>query len=703
MSFLGPIPLALWGYLAAAAALLAVGAYIIKMRRRRFEVPFSKLWTRVLEQRDASSLWKQLRRWLSLALILLVLALILFAALDPTLGASDRRARSVVILLDASASMKATDGAPDGEAELTRLDAAKRRAQELVDGLGGGDLAMVVKVDGQATPLSRFTGDGPRLRKVIEDVTASDTPADLPRALAAAADALRDRKNPLVVLISDGAFPEAQLALARLGPAPAGAAPGEPTPAEAAPGEPAPAEAGAMPAGAEPADADAPAWSARDLATVDLRGIDARFLGVGRRADNAGIVAFNVRRYVANKAAYEVFLELQNFGSDPQQRRLTLYNGDTAVDVREVTLQPGQRRREIYRELPGGEDNRLRATLHPIEGGAGDPLPLDDEAYALLPARKKQKVLLVTEDNLYLEGAVMIYDNIEPAKLTPAEYDADPAVAARFDVVIFDEHTPAVAPPPPTHLLYFHPSGDSSPVRIARSLARPRVNEIDEDHPVMRWVNLSDVSFDRAEVFAPEAARGESTLAASVRAPIAVAKREAGRKIVAFGFSLPAPGRADATDLPLRVAFPLLLVNALDWFAGDEADLLTTYATGRRERVALDGATGSGEIAVVDPAGARTSAPVLDGQAAFYASRVGFYRLERTDGAPLSLELAANLASPSESDIAPASKLALGGQALAAPEPFAPSRSQQLWLGLVLLAALLIGLEWITYHRRVTV
>lgn len=49
MSFLGPIPLALWGYLAAAAALLAVGAYIIKMRRRRFEVPFSKLWTRVFE------------------------------------------------------------------------------------------------------------------------------------------------------------------------------------------------------------------------------------------------------------------------------------------------------------------------------------------------------------------------------------------------------------------------------------------------------------------------------------------------------------------------------------------------------------------------------------------------------------------------------------------------------------------------------
>ena len=49
MSFLGPISLGLWAWCAVGAAALAVGAYIIKMRRRRFEVPFSQLWKRVLE------------------------------------------------------------------------------------------------------------------------------------------------------------------------------------------------------------------------------------------------------------------------------------------------------------------------------------------------------------------------------------------------------------------------------------------------------------------------------------------------------------------------------------------------------------------------------------------------------------------------------------------------------------------------------
>src|SRR5439155_16807424 len=153
----------------------------------RFEVPFAQLWRRVLEQKDANALWKQLKRLISLLFVLAILAIVLFAALDPTLGAVDRKARSVVILLDSSASMKAMDGDKDGK--QSRIDIAKQKAKRLVDGMGGGDVAMVMRVDGQATPMSRFSGDGPMLDKVIDGISASDTPADLPRALGAAADA----------------------------------------------------------------------------------------------------------------------------------------------------------------------------------------------------------------------------------------------------------------------------------------------------------------------------------------------------------------------------------------------------------------------------------------------------------------------------------------------------------------------------------
>jgi len=129
----------------------------------------------------------------------------------------------------------------------------------------------------------------------------------------------------------------------------------------------------------------------------------------------------------------------------------------------------------------------------------------------------------------------------------------------------------------------------------------------------LRWVTLSDVYMDRSDAFVPDPRKGESTLAFSVTDSIIAAKRDGKRKILAVGFSLPAQGRDSATDLPMRVAFPMMLVNALDWFAGDTTDLLTTYPTGTRERVPLDGVVGASEADVRGPDGQLTHTPVIDG------------------------------------------------------------------------------------------
>ena len=679
MSFLGPIPLAMFAWIALGAGALAVSAYIIKMRRRRFEVPFARLWKRVLEQKDANALWKQLKRLISLLLILLILALVLFAALDPTLGAVSREARSVVVLLDASASMKAMDGDEGGK--KSRLDAAKERTKALIDSMGGGDLALIMKVDGQATPMSRFSNDGPMLDKIVDGIQASDTPADLTRALGAAADALRDRPNPLIVLVSDGAFPEQQLGLVTWTKT------GEPVPAD-----PKAAKNTAM-------------WNAKNLASVDLSNVDVRYLPVGKRSDNVGIIAFNVRRYIANKAAYEVYVEIQNFGTEPAHRRLKISNGSNPVDTQILDLAPGQRIHKIYAKLPASDDNKLRASLQAMEGAGGsDVFPLDDEAYALLPARKKQKVLMVTTDNLFLEGALLVYDNIDPNKITPAEYDAKPTLADGMDVVIFDDFTPTVLPMPPASLMFFHPTGENSPFKIVGESSSPHITEIDEGHPVMRWITMADVNMDKSQVFSIDPKKGDSTLAYYVRDSIIVAKRDGKRKMLAFGFAL--QSASGVTDLPMRVAFPMLLVNALDWFAGDTTDLLTTYATGQRQRVPLDGVVGATEAEVKGPDGTTTHTPVLDGLATFYGAQVGYYDLaaKTTEGKTLAqIELAANLASTTESDIAPSTELTLGGKKLEAPEAFAVTRSQKLWIYLILLAMGLIIVEWVTYHRRITV
>lgn len=680
MTLLAPIPL---GIIATAAAILAgllVVAYVLRMRRRRFEVPFSTLWHRVLKEKEATSLWKHLRRILSLLLMALIIGMALFAATEPRLGAADKDARNVVVVIDTSASMKTADEGDGGD--QPRIEIARDKARVLLDAMGAGDAAMLVRMDGQTTPLTRFETDKAKLKRALSDIQATDTPADLRRALSAAADALHERQNPLVVVIGDGAYPAEVLEAIRLEPA-----------GEAAAADPAPA-----------APEEQNKFAAKKLAEIDLAGVDLRFIPVGKRSDNVGIVAFNVRRYVANKLNYEVFIEVQNFGDQPAARKLVLSSGDLAIDVKSLELKAGERRREIYGDLGGGDGNVLRAELQPAAdapatASSADPFPLDDVAYALLPARKKQRVLLVTVDNLYLEGAMLVYDNIDVDKLLPEEYERDIDGLAPYAAVVFDDYTPTKLPPDRTHLLYFNPEGERSPVEIASSLSRPRITGVNENHPVMRWITMSDAHFDKTSTFAVNAQAREVPLIRSVRSPIAVAKRDGKRKILVFGFSL------KGTDLMLRVAFPLLLVNSLDWFAGDDADLITTYTTGKRVRIPLDATVEINEAEVRSPAGELSRAPVADSMASFYAARVGIHTMTARDDGDLvaTLQLAANLSNPLESKIAPVAELEVGGANIEAPVGFVATRRRSIWLYLAILALLLLGVEWLTYNRRITV
>ena len=132
---------------------------------------------------------------------------------------------------------------------------------------------------------------------------------------------------------------------------------------------------------------------------------------------------------------------------------------------------------------------------------------------------------------------------------------------------------------------------------------------------------------------------------------------------------------------------------------------MTTYATGNRVLVPMDGVIGASEAEVISPTGRASRAPLSDGFATFYAAEVGIHRLAAREGERTlaEVQLAANLSSPTESDIAPSTELNAGGQALKAPEGFSASHRKSIWLYLVLLVVLLLCVEWITFNRRITV
>lgn len=678
MTFVGLPAGELWALFAAGGAALTA-LYLLKHQRRRVEVPFIRLWSEVLQKSATTTLWQKLRRLLSLLLQLLLLALLVVSLGDPRLGRSEK-GRTLVLLIDASASMQARAAE---QSQRTRLDLAKAQARELIRSLGGDDLAVVVALDGRPAPLGGLSYDERELLGQVDTVEARDTAADLPAGLELAEALLFGRTNPAIVLFSDGGFDENTLKSL-------------PLPVLASAGEKAD-QSGAV-----------------DLRFQPLPPSAGPTAGTG----NAAITAFAVRRYRRNRLSYEVLVSLAWFPSatpaagsppTPQKATLELLQEGEVVNVQTLELSAGQKVERLYPNLSGA-GRHLEARLR-LEG-AIDLLPLDDHAFTVLPERRRQRVLIVTRGNLFLEGALLAAgageeNHLSIDKVAPAGYD--PARADRYDVIIFDAVTPAA--PPSAHAIYLDPQGPQSPFSIAGSVKAPLLTDVDGQHPILRWVSLGDVNMSRASVFQPRP--GDRVLAAMFKQPLILAREEPApsslsRRSLAIGFDL------RQSDLPLRVAFPVLLMNALDWFAGDVDEDLGSLRTGQMWRISLSrpgrgaatptgpGAVSSATLLLPDKSAAPV--PISEGHALHYGQAVGFYELVAPGQPPR--RFAANLGDLTESAASIRRELRIGAASAAALRP--PDAGQRalrrtLWPYLLLVALLLLSLEWWSYHRRWTV
>jgi len=208
MGFLTPVALTL-----ALLSIPILILYMLKLRRRDVLVSSTLLWQRLLRDREANAPWQRLRRNLLLLLQLLILALLTLALARPFVPAPTVVSGSVVILLDASASMQARDVS---DVAPSRFEAARRAAEEIVAGLAGlgsGDVATIVAVGPRPRVLAPATSDRALLRRALADAAPSDGPADWEAAFALAAGSLAGVENSRAVIISDGALPETLPAL----------------------------------------------------------------------------------------------------------------------------------------------------------------------------------------------------------------------------------------------------------------------------------------------------------------------------------------------------------------------------------------------------------------------------------------------------------------------------------------------------------
>jgi len=107
---------------------------------------------------------------------------------------------------------------------------------------------------------------------------------------------------------------------------------------------------------------------------------------------------------------------------------------------------------------------------------------------------------------------------------------------------------------------------------------------------------------------------------------------------------------------------------------------------------------------VIDPHGVQHVVPVKEGRAVYLGEEAGFYKLSAGSGSfAVSSEFAANLSDLAESRITPVTELSIGRKKAQPVVIGAPGSRRELWVYLLAAVLALSVIEWVTYHRRITV
>ncbi|MBV9358398.1 MAG: VWA domain-containing protein, partial [Chloroflexi bacterium] len=194
LAFLAPltfIALAVLG-----GAILAI--YLIKPRRPDRLVGSNILWRSVLQDAEARSAFRRIPPFVLMAIQLLALAAGVVALARPYVRSPGAVGPDALVLLDVSASMQATDVAPN------RLASAEAQVQGMIDNLQPDQSMTLIAVADVPRVLAPRTGDRQALRQALASVEPTPRSANLPAALSLAASLTGDRTNAEAVVVGDG-------------------------------------------------------------------------------------------------------------------------------------------------------------------------------------------------------------------------------------------------------------------------------------------------------------------------------------------------------------------------------------------------------------------------------------------------------------------------------------------------------------------
>ena len=678
MSFALPIALTL-----AGLTLPIVALYILKVRLRRVPVSTNLFWKQIYDEKPPRSIWQHFRHLASLLMQLLLLLLIVLAIADPYFSWQVLQARRLVLVIDNSASMRATDVAP------SRLEAAKSAAQQIVDGLRFRDEVAIVLAGSTPEVIVGMSGHAPTLRDAINEISSSDSPTQLSAAIELGRELVGQHPHGQIVVMTDGAVDADDLSRRA--------------------GDVNPLVHDAVEEPLKDAENNRRTDVPRSPVVLEYRLF-------ATDASNIGIIQLQARRSLIDPLGYEILASVRNASANPVSCRLELSLDDVPVDVIPLNLKPeelwtrsiektsleGGRLRGVLTQIHSGTESEADANPDDATANVLDHLETDNTAWALLPGRKTQRVLIVSPGNLFLRKVFEANPLVEVTvrKDFPSEWPTD-------SIIVLHGNLPPVLPP--GNVFVVDPAGSCDIFELGESMENPIVTEQDKASPLMNHIRLDNVMMPEAKQLQFKTPPHSLAKTLSGEFVYAEVKRSNGKCLV-LNVNL------DRGDLAFRTAFPIMVANSLGWFSGSTGELKPSFATGTVTTVALaDSANAVDEFQLASPDGMSSPIVVTKTQVATIenpsttANVADFSSLSATIG-PLNevgvwsikstqavAEVAVNLASARETDLRPLKELVESPQTQVTTAGWF---SRPFWFYLILLACILSAVEWFLYQRR---
>jgi len=519
----------------------------------------------------------------------------------------------------------------------TRFSQAITRGLQIIDGLRFRDEMAIVVAGAEPTVACGMAGHLRTLKTALLNIPQSDGPTHCRKAVQLGRRLIGNHRHGKIIVLTDGCCPEAE------------------------------------------------ELAAEDAVEMHL---------VGRRVGNVGITRFQVRRSLLDSLGYEILIEVFNASDEPVECRLELELDGVPVDVLPLKLKPEQTWKHTLEKTSMNGGHLTAKLLH------NDPFLVDNQAWAILPARTAQPVLIVTSGNLFLQKVFEANPLMKVSMAKQLPTTIDPGT-----LIVLHRQVPEKLPDGP--VLVVDPQGDCDIWELGEELLSPLVTQQSLDSPLMMHVRLDNVQMPTAQQMRFRQPAQVLASALSGDPIIAAVNRPSGKVLVLTA-------NLDEGDLAFRTAFPILVSNAVGWFRGNAGELresLNSGSTTEIDRSSL--ATKSSSVtatnqkatySLVSPRGIVTPMPNdLEKLTVGPLESCGIWKVKsdavnkNTSPTEPVMEMACNLANANESDL----RTAKGLKEYDVLLPLASSWfSRPIWFYLVGLAWLLVVIEWFLYQRR---